>query len=324
MNRTGAVIVTYNSGREIGRCLDSLPAGLDVVVVDNASEDQTRAEVLRRPRARLIANAWNRGFAAAANQGIGALDCACVLLLNPDIEWISGMDALAAECEKDGVAAASGKLIGDDARPQLGFMVRRFPTPAALAFEVTGLNRLWPGNGVNRRYRCHDFDADAAQTIEQPPGAALMIRRDAWRKLGGFDESFHPLWFEDVDFLKRAASAGYVAKYVPAAVAAHKGGHSVSQIPAAARELYWYGNLLTYGVRHFSRAGRLAVCSAVMLGSVIRAATGIIRSGSFKPVVIYARVFRAAVSHLLRGRGGAQRVFFAHVHNSWPLLISSR
>lgn len=303
MNRIGAVIITYNSGREIGRCLDSLPRDLAVVVVDNASKDATCAEVLRRPHARLIANPWNRGFAAAANQGIGALDCGCVLLLNPDIEWVGGIDVLGAECEKAGVGAAAGKLIGEDGRPQLGFMIRRFPTPLALAFEVTGLNRLWPGNPVNRRYRCFDLDGDAAADVEQPAGAALMIRREVWRELGGFDEAFHPIWFEDVDFLKRSAGAGHLTRYIPAALAKHSGGHSVAQVPAAARELYWYGNLLTYAVRHFPRTGRLTVCLAVMLGSVIRAISGVVRSRSLKPFLVYARVFCLAAAQLLAVRG---------------------
>lgn len=215
MNRIGAVIIAHNSGREIGPCLDSLPPDLEVVVVDNASEDDTRAEVLRRGKAQLIANPWNRGFAAAANQGIGFLNCGCVLLLNPDVTWISGLDTLLSECEKPGVAAAGGKLLGEDGRPQLGFMLRRFPTPIALSFEVLGFNGLWPGNPVNRRYRCLDLDPDAAGTVQQPAGALLMLRRNAWRKLGGFDESFRPVWFEDVDFLKRAAAAGYAVRYVP-------------------------------------------------------------------------------------------------------------
>lgn len=304
MNRIGAVIIAHNSAREIGLCLDSLPAGLEIVVVDNASQDGTRAEVSRRG-VPLIANPWNRGFAAAANQGIGYLPCGCVLLLNPDIELISGLDELLSECEKPGIAAAGGKLIGENGIPQLGFMLRRFPTAAALSFEVIGINKIWPGNPVNRRYRCLDLDTDSAAAVEQPAGALLMIQRDAWRKLGGFDESFRPVWFEDVDFLKRAADAGYKVRYVPSAAARHKGGHSVGQLAAGDREIYWYGNLLTYVAKHFPRSSRLAICFTLMLGSIVRAAVGIVRSGSLKPVSIYARVFCLAGATLWLDQPGA-------------------
>ncbi|HEX8984644.1 MAG TPA: glycosyltransferase family 2 protein [Bryobacteraceae bacterium] len=301
MNRIGVVVVTYNSEREIGPCLDSIPPRMETVVVDNASSDGTLRQVLARPGVRLIANPWNRGFAGGANQGIGALDCECVLLLNPDVELIEGIEALAEACAAPNLGAAGGKLIGHDGRPQTGFMFRRFPTPVALAFEVLGINRLWRSNPVNRRFRCLDADPERAGEVDQPAGAMLMIRREAWRKLGGFDESFRPIWFEDVDFLKRAAAAGYRAFYEPSAVAKHAGAHSISQLPAEAKEPYWYGNLLRYAARHFSRLGRLVACSAVMLGSLLRAILGILRSKNLKSVAIYSRVFRQAGRALWSG-----------------------
>ena len=64
-----------------------------------------------------------------------------------------------------------------------------------------------------------------------------MIRRDAWEAVGGFDEGFRPVWFEDVDFLKRLRRAGYRVRYVPSAVARHRGGHSVGKLAERSREL---------------------------------------------------------------------------------------
>ncbi len=95
------------------------------------------------------------------------------------------------------------------ADPQSGFTIRRFPTPAALIFELFGINRLWPSNPVNRHYRYLDRDLDQPGPVEQPAGAFLMTRRDVWESLHGFDESFHPVWFEDVDYCKRASGSGY-------------------------------------------------------------------------------------------------------------------
>jgi GT2 family glycosyltransferase len=302
MNRIGIVIVTHNSEREIGPCLDSLPAGVETVVVDNASTDGTCREASRRPEVRLIANPWNRGFAAAANQGIGALASDFVLLLNPDVELQGGVESLAAQCARPGVAAATGKLVGRDGRPQAGFMVRRLPAPVTLAFEVMGLNRLWPGNPVNRRYRCLDLDPDVEAPVEQPAGALMMIRRDVWRELGGFDESFHPVWFEDVDFARRAANAGYEIRYVPSVVAKHSGAHSVSRVARSTREACWYGNLLKYAAKHFDRSGLVAVCMALILGSILRAAFAVIRERHLEAVHTYGRIVRLAGSVLVSGR----------------------
>jgi GT2 family glycosyltransferase len=296
MNRIGVVIVAHNSEREIGPCLDALPEGLDVVVVDNASADGTRGEVLRRPTARLIANPWNRGFAAAANQGIGALACDFALLLNPDVELMGGVEPLAAQCALPGVAAAGAKLIGKDGRPQAGFMVRRFPTPAALAFEVLGLNRLWPANPANRRYRCLDLDPEAEASVDQPAGALLMIRSDVWRQLGGFDESFYPVWFEDVDFARRAASAGYAMRYVPSIVAKHSGAHSIDQLERSTRDRCWYGNLLKYVAKHFARSGVVSVCLALVSGSIFRATFAVFRERRLEAVPRYGSIVRLALS----------------------------
>jgi GT2 family glycosyltransferase len=274
----------------------------DIVVVDNASPDRTCAEVLRVPSATLIANPWNRGFAAAVNQGIAALETPYVLLLNPDAELVGGLDALLAACSESGVAIAGGKLVDHSGRPQAGFMVRRFPTALSLSVEALGLNRLFPGNPVNRRYRCADLDPEIQAEVDQPAGAFLMISRQVWRALGGFDERFEPLWFEDVDFCKRTAAGKHRIRYVPAAVAKHGGGHSAAQLPNRAKEAYWYGNLLRYAAKHFRPRDLQMVSAAVMLGSCFRTTRGIIRWRSLEPLLVYSKVFRLAAKFLVSGR----------------------
>lgn len=296
MNGLGIVVVTHNSEHEIAGCLESLrPLGAEVVVVDNASADGTVEQARREAGVRLIANPWNRGFAAAANQGIGALDTPYALLLNPDVRVVDSPEPLMRYCAAADVGVVGGKLLGEDGCPQTGFMFRRLPSPAALAFEVLGVNRCWPGNPVNRSYRCLGLAPDDVTDIEQPPGAFLLIKREAWRKLGGFDETFRPVWFEDVDFCNRVRQEGYRILYVPGVTATHKGGQSVNQLGWEAREGYWYGNLLTYAAKHYPKPAASAVCGAVVLGSALRALTGILRSGSLKPVSVYDRVVRLAV-----------------------------
>jgi GT2 family glycosyltransferase len=305
MKGIGAVIVTYNSQGEIGPCLDSVMGRVEsVIVVDNASSDGTLAEVRKRPFAALVANAGNRGFAAAVNQAIQTLDTPYILLLNPDAVLQTGLEELAGACAEVGVGAAAGKLTGSQGRPQTGFSVRRFPTPLALSFEALGLNRIWPGNPVNRRYRCLDLDLEVPADVEQPAGAFLMIRRQVWQAVGGFDEGFYPIWFEDVDFLRRARSAGFRVRYVPGAVARHSGGHSVGRIPWEAREVYWYGSLIRYSFKHFRITGRLLVRAAVVTGCTLRAVYGVLRQRKLSPLAVYARVISFACLRLVSGRIG--------------------
>lgn len=305
MSAYAVVIVTYNSEAEIGRCLDSIASyspEAEVLAVDNGSTDRTLEEIRNRPRVRVVANPWNRGFAAACNQGIALLQQNCILLFNPDAGSPSGLDALAAACSTEDVAAAAGRLTGSDGRAQEGFMVRRLPTPWTLAFEALGINRIWPANPVNRRYRCHGFDAERAQPVEQPAGAFLMIRRQAWQALGGFDESFYPLWFEDVDFCRRASDAGYRILYVPDASAAHMGGHSVRKLSCASRQAYWYGTLLSYAGKQFCPGAVRAVSVAVTLGALLRGLLDVVRFRGFESTNAAIRVVGLAGRFFRAGR----------------------
>ncbi len=298
------VIVTYNSEDVIGACLDScqkFAPDASLLVVDNASSDGTSEQLRKRPGIKLVANTDNRGFAGAVNQGFRATASDCVLLLNPDVALETRIDGLVEACA-NGAGASAGRLVGEDGRPQTGFMVRRIPTPAALAFEALGINRFWPSNPVNVRYRCLDLDPDIGARVEQPAGAFLMVRRDVWAALGGFDEGFHPLWFEDVDFCKRVREARYTIWYVPAVQARHQGGNSVRRLGQQERQLFWYLSLLKWSAKHFRRSGRAVVCIAVMLGSLPRMLTGIIREGNLQPLAAAVRVIRLAFLCLCRGR----------------------
>ena len=301
MSDIGIIIVTYNSAAEIGACLDAaLLSGADVVVVDNASSDGTIAEVARRG-VRLIANSQNRGFAGGVNQGFGALNSPYVLLLNPDAVIQTSLEPLREACDQCDAAGAGGKLVDASGEAQAGFMVRRLPTPATLALEVLLLNRIWPGNPANRRYRCLDLDVSSRSAVEQPAGAFFMVRRAVWQELGGLDEGFFPLWFEDVDFCRRIRDRGYRLQYVPEAVAKHTGGHSVPRLPLEMRLIYWYRSLLRYSAKHFRPSQYKAVCLAVVTGSFLRGIAESALNRSFKPMSAYGKVAGLAVRCLFGG-----------------------
>jgi N-acetylglucosaminyl-diphospho-decaprenol L-rhamnosyltransferase len=306
-----AVIVAYNSEGVILSCLDALAEmapGVAATVIDNASTDKTVEQVRRRPvvnpQVTLVANKENRGFAGAVNQGFGQTGADPILLLNPDVRLRTPLSPLIDACREHGLAA--GQLTGPDGRPQAGFTIRRFPTAAALAFELLGINRFWPGNPVNRRYRYLDRDLDRTGPVEQPAGAFLMMRRDVWEHLGGFDEAFHPVWFEDVDFCRRAADAGYRIEYVPQVRAEHSGGHSVRTLPRTRTEEYWYGSLLTYAAKHFRPWPYRGVCLAAVLSTVPRTVAGMIREQNLNPVVSCQKIMRLAVRRLVSRTQPAQ------------------
>jgi GT2 family glycosyltransferase len=298
MPRVAIVVVTHQSGECIGACLDSIAQfpEHEVVVVDNASSDSTCGNVSAR-NVRLIANRENTGFAAAVNQGVESTSAPLILLLNPDAKLETGLEPLIACFEDPQTAAAGGLLIGTDGRPQAGFMARNLPTPTTLIFEALGLNRLWPGNPINWHYRCLGNDPMIPAPVEQPAGAFLMFRRSVWQQLGGFDEGFWPVWFEDVDFCARLRSAGLSAQFQPAARAIHAGGHSVARIPLEIREKYWYGSLLKYAGKHYHSVALRVVCLAVAAGAAGRAVFAFPRGG-LRVFEVYSSVIRLSFSFL--------------------------
>jgi N-acetylglucosaminyl-diphospho-decaprenol L-rhamnosyltransferase len=267
----GVVVVTHNSGAVLGACLESCRKFVNapVLVVDNASSDDS-VMVAQEAGVMVCANAENRGFAAAVNQGVTQLGTDVVLLLNPDAELLSPVEPLVSACSDPQTAASAGALVDAETRLlQKGFSVRRFPNATTLVFETLGLNRLFPWNPVNRKYRCTDLDLSNSTFVEQPAAAFFLFRRDTWAKIGGFDESFHPIWFEDVDFCRRLIDGGWSIRYIPEAIAAHRGGHSALRLESYQKRGYWFASLLRYARKHCSASGFRFVCASVLLRSFV-------------------------------------------------------
>jgi N-acetylglucosaminyl-diphospho-decaprenol L-rhamnosyltransferase len=268
------ILVTYNSAGSIEKCLAALHAqeGWERIVVDNASRDGSldRARA-GDPGARLLANDANLGFAAAANRGAKIAGGGILLFLNPDTVAEPGaLDELARALQTSHAGAVGGALLDANGQIQRGFAVRRFPTVVFMAAEILLLNRIWPGNPVNRRYRCLDLDCTKPQEVDQPAGACLAVKREAFAGIGGFDESFFPVWFEDVDLCRRLRNKGWKIMYEPRARFAHSGGHSVNRQSFRDRQVFWYRSMLRYFRKHAGNGSVVLLRIAIAKGMALR------------------------------------------------------
>lgn len=274
------VIPTRNTRDLTLRCVEAVLRNasprqrIRCVVVDNGSDDGTAEAIRERwPQAAVVRNETNTGFARACNQGVRAGSAELVLVLNSDAFPRPGaLERLASYLhERPGHVAACGCLVEDGTnRPQVGFAVRGFPTLAAQVALMLGLERHWPSNPISRRQLMLDFDYGRTQDLEaQPAGACLLVRRDAFEGLGGFDEGY-TYWFEDVDLVRRLRERGRIG-YVHDAVFDHVGAATFGQWarPEVVRARY-YG-LLRYFARHHPRGETLVLRAFVALVAAVRA-----------------------------------------------------
>ena len=300
MHAGSVIIVTYNSEEHIASCLKALAGETQwpVILIDNASVDST----MQRAResgvnVRIVSNPANVGFAAALNQGAKMATGEVLLALNPDVIITAGsLSKLADTLSQDGVGAATGMLVGLDGSPALGFNVRRFPTLGRMLAELLLINRLWKRNPLNWQYRCLDFDPSTLGEVEQPAGACLAVRRNVWESLAGFDETFYPVWFEDVDFCRRLRLHGWKIIYCPSAVFIHSGGHSVNQLTFYDRQVFWYRNMLHYFAKHHSHSETTILRFGLIIGVILRAFLSL---AGFRPSGVGRGEAMRAYSHVL-------------------------
>ncbi len=284
MPRCSVILVTYNSAENIVPCLRALAdEDCEIVVVDNASQDDTEAKVeafrAEHPL-ELLRISRNLGFAAGVNHGVRAASGDVFLILNPDaIAHPGAVQALMKCMAAESADAAGGALLNDGGEPDRGFAFRRLPTVNSLLCEVLLVNQLWPSNPVNRRYRCLDADYTKVQPIEQPAGACLAVTRQAWETIGGMDTQFAPVWFEDVDFCKRLIDSGRKIVYCPQARFRHAGAHSVGKLSFAQKQTFWYTNMLRYARKHFSRTKVLLLRIGIIKGMILRSLAALLGAG---------------------------------------------
>jgi N-acetylglucosaminyl-diphospho-decaprenol L-rhamnosyltransferase len=271
--RVLVAIVSWNSAAHLRDAIASVPEGVPVVVVDNASSDAS-ANVGRAAGARVIEAGANLGFGPACNLAVregGPSET--ILFLNPDAALVDGtrtLGALLAALDAEPlVAAVAPRLEGHG---QERFQLRRLPSVQALVREALLVDRLFPHNAGIRRDRYLDADRRAAFDVEQPAAAALLVRRDDFDEMGGFDPAFTPAWFEDVDLCARFLESGRRIRYVPEGRATHVGGVTMNALPYRDFRPVYVRNLFRYLARHASSGVRAAAWAAALAGALLRLA----------------------------------------------------
>lgn len=267
-----AVIPTWNSLRLLPRCLGSLRGqGVEVepLVVDNGSTDGSLA-YLEREGVPHVSLPRNHGFAAAVNLGAARVSAPTVLVLNADTVLEPGavgrlLDALEADEGLGGVQPRILQLEGEAGAPGDVAAARLYSAGQALTADGRALEE---GAGEPRSARFL-----RGREVFGVCGAACLLRRELFDRLGGYDESYFA-FYEDVDLNVRARIAGWRFAYVPEAVVWHVG--NASWQAEAARPGAWNARLVARNriatQAKFMPARALPRILAVEVGALARAA----------------------------------------------------
>lgn len=266
------VIVTYNSERHISDCISSFRRHIDslsaeIIVVDNASQDDTLEILQSVSDVYLLAKRSNLGFARAVNEGVAAARGKFLLLLNPDTEFLSSgiADACSILELASDIGIIGARLVTSDGR--LDHACKRgFPSPLSSLVYFLGLSRIVRSNSTLAGYLRPDLSEECEGYVPAINGAFMLMRTSLYRGLGGLDPRYW-MYMEDLDLCLRALESGEATYYLPTLTVRHtKAGSSGRH--RSVRLNYWFHRSMWLYYEKNLRADYPRVVSAVVLFGV--------------------------------------------------------
>lgn len=289
------LVVTYRCREQALECLASLrdattDVSFEVIVLDNASGDGTAEAVgSELPDVRLIALDQNLGFAGGVNRAAAEAGGEFLLLLNPDTLVHDGAVARLVEFARSRPEHGiyGGRTLDPDGSVNPGSCWGRptlwstfcFATMLSTAFKRS---RAFDPESLGRWQR------DSVREVDIVTGCLLLVRRDVWNELGGFDTRFF-MYGEDADLGIRAAAAGYRPIVTPDAVVTHEVG--ASSKTRADKVVLLYRSKATLVRKHFGPLGRPLGLGLLWLGVGVRALLA--RGGRGESLSFWSSVWRA-------------------------------
>ncbi len=265
------VIVNFCQWRNTARLVHQLQraeamrrGAAEITIVDNHSPRSGVARRLARlPGVTVVLSRRNEGFATAVNHGAMQSRGEWVLLLNPDVTVADGfLDAVLESAQRWPARDPLAGVIGFQLRHQDGTrQASAGPFPTLLT-TLGGL--LLPRS----RRRCRHQSPDNSTNVPWVTGGCLLARRDCFEQLGGMDPSFF-LYYEDVDFCRRARLAGWSVWYDPALEVTHHFPLHSRKVPAPLRMITRHA-LITYAQKHWACWQSRLLAGIVWLESAVR------------------------------------------------------
>lgn len=255
IRRLTVVSVLYNSADVIQGCLASIPPGLEVILVDNASTDDgvQRAQATR-PDAEVIRSDRNLGFGAGCNVGWRAAAKPYVAFINPDVRLHSTTLAVLLHRLADEKHGMVGPVLLDESG-----MPRRCKRRPSALLDLCGLLPAagrWGPAGWDGKLDREDEVHTVGGAVACVEGACFVVSASDLKAIGGFDEDFF-LYYEEESLAYRLARLGATAIYEPRAVAEHAGATSTREVGSFAVYHFHRSRVIFYRKRDGSFRGVL-------------------------------------------------------------------
>lgn len=248
------IVLTYNSERHIGKCLQSINREKDgikeIIVVDNCSQDKT-VEIIKKNRGvMLILNKINVGFARGINKAIEKTTGDRILILNPDTVVPPGSIGRLLDCLNSmGADIAGGKLLKKDGDVHNSFV--RKPDLLTGLFDFTNLRKITPFDFIHKHhYYLYKKPPTMGIDVDAVSGAYMLVSKKVFENIGLFDEKFF-MYLEDVDFCIRAKQQGLKVIHCPKSIIFHEGGASSINTDKINHKA-WSDSRKHYFSKHFS------------------------------------------------------------------------
>ncbi|GAC1331553.1 MAG: glycosyltransferase family 2 protein [Candidatus Dormibacteria bacterium] len=281
LERVSVLVVTHNSAGTLDRVLRPIAGRVQVVVVDNASTDNSVEVAARYAGVEVVRSKVNLGFGRGTNLAAARARGEFLLTLNPDcIAPPASIETLAERLASDPNPGFVGpRILKESGEPDRACL-RGDPDPLGALLHFSRVARLFPDSPGLNRYNLVHAGYDREQELLNGTGACLLVRASAFRQVGGFDERFF-MYGEDLDLCRSLRQAGHPGRYLPAARVTHVKGESTRQ-RSGEMLVEFHRAMWLYYLKHEAgrrpRAVNLAVAAGITgLGSARLAANALRR-----------------------------------------------
>ncbi len=222
----------------------SCPYTFEVFVVDNGSHDGSARMVREQfPAVHLITNDWDAGFAGPNNQALRLAKGEVVILLNPDMLVEEGaLEKTYDMLMQDKTIGVLGIRLNKESGTPIE-NVRRFPDIGSQLAVLLKYSHVFPH--VMNQYLYRDFDYTKSQEVDQVRGSYFAFRRELLSTVGYLDAGFH-IWFEEVDYCRRAKMAGMRVWYESSVSATDYVGRGMAQMKHLEKQLIFSASMIRY------------------------------------------------------------------------------